>query len=60
MSQQPKGVVVGEPEFFAGDPDAAFRETLAAMNAPLNKRVAALARKLYGRSDSRSSRCSLR
>jgi AcrR family transcriptional regulator len=37
-----------------GDPDAAFRETLAAMNAPLNKRVAALARKLYGRSDSRS------
>jgi AcrR family transcriptional regulator len=37
-----------------GEPDTAFRETLAAMNAPLNERVGALARKLYGRSDSRS------
>jgi AcrR family transcriptional regulator len=37
------------------EPDAAFRQTLAAMNAPLTERVAALARKLYGRSDSRSA-----
>lgn len=31
-----------------GEPDAAFRKTLAAMNAPLNERVRALARELYG------------
>lgn len=37
-----------------GEPDAAFKETLAAMNAPLLERTRALARKLYGRSDSRS------
>ena len=37
-----------------GEPDAAFQQTLAAMNAPLTQRVAVLARKLYGRSDSRS------
>ncbi|SPM29130.1 TetR/AcrR family transcriptional regulator [Mycobacterium terramassiliense] len=37
-----------------GEPDAAFRETLAAMNAPLSARVAALARQLYGRGDRRS------
>jgi AcrR family transcriptional regulator len=37
-----------------GEPDAAFRATLAEMNAPLTERVGALARKLYGRSDSRS------
>ena len=36
-----------------GPPDAAFQETLAAMNAPLNERIGALARQLYGRSDRR-------
>ncbi len=36
------------------EPDAAFRETLAAMNAPLTERVASLARQLYGRGDRRS------
>jgi AcrR family transcriptional regulator len=36
------------------EPDAAFQETVAAMNAPLQKRVGALARELYGRADSRS------
>lgn len=37
-----------------GEPDAAFQETLAAMNAPLNERIATLARQLYGSSDPRS------
>jgi AcrR family transcriptional regulator len=37
-----------------GEPDAAFRETLAAMNAPLSQRVSDLAAQLYGRSDPRS------
>jgi AcrR family transcriptional regulator len=37
-----------------GEPDTAFQETLAAMNAPLTERVAALARQLYGSSDPRS------
>jgi len=37
-----------------GEPDAAFQETIAAMNKPLTERVGALARKLYGRSDARS------
>lgn len=37
-----------------GEPDAAFRETLAAMNAPLTERVAALAWQLYGKRDRRS------
>ncbi|OCB18851.1 TetR family transcriptional regulator [Mycobacterium malmoense] len=36
------------------EPDAAFRETLAAMNAPLTERIAALARQLYGNSRPRS------
>jgi AcrR family transcriptional regulator len=36
------------------EPDAQFQETVAAMNAPLIERVGALARKLYGRKDSRS------
>ena len=36
------------------EPDAQFQETLAAMNAPLTERVGVLARKLYGRADSRS------
>lgn len=37
-----------------GEPDAAFRETLAAMNAPLTERVRTLARRMYGRGDARS------
>lgn len=36
------------------EPDAAFRQTLAEMNAPLTERVAALARELYGNSRARS------
>ncbi|MGZ4514363.1 MAG: TetR/AcrR family transcriptional regulator [Mycobacterium sp.] len=36
------------------EPDAAFRETLAAMNAPLTERVAVLARQLYGNNKPRS------
>ncbi|OBI55770.1 TetR/AcrR family transcriptional regulator [Mycobacterium sp. E796] len=36
------------------EPDAAFRETLAAMNAPLTERLSALAKQLYGRRDRRS------
>lgn len=37
-----------------GEPDAAFRETLAAMNAPLTERISALAAQLYGSGDPRS------
>ena len=37
-----------------GEPDAAFRDTLAAMNAPLTERIAVLARKLYGDNKPRS------
>jgi AcrR family transcriptional regulator len=37
-----------------GEPDSAFQETLAAMNAPLTERVGTLARQLFGSSDSRS------
>jgi AcrR family transcriptional regulator len=37
-----------------GEPDAAFRDTLAAMNAPLAERIRALAVQLYGRRDARS------
>ena len=36
------------------EPDAAFRETLAAMNAPLTERIAVLARQLYGNNKPRS------
>jgi AcrR family transcriptional regulator len=36
-----------------GEPDASFQKTLAAMNAPLIKRIRALARQLYGSSDAR-------
>jgi AcrR family transcriptional regulator len=36
------------------EPDAQFQETVATMNAPLIERVGVLARKLYGRKDSRS------
>ncbi|WP_084269077.1 TetR/AcrR family transcriptional regulator [Mycobacterium avium] len=37
-----------------GEPDAAFRQTLAAMNAPLTQRLAQLARQLYGNARPRS------
>jgi AcrR family transcriptional regulator len=37
-----------------GEPDASFQKTLAAMNAPLIKRIRSLARQLYGSSDARS------
>ena len=37
-----------------GQPDAAFRQTLAAMNAPLVERVRELAAQLYGSSDPRA------
>jgi AcrR family transcriptional regulator len=37
-----------------GEPDAAFRDTLAAMNAPLLQRLRDLARQLYGRSAPRA------
>jgi len=36
------------------EPDSEFTATLAAMNAPLVKRVAELARQLYGRGDARN------
>jgi AcrR family transcriptional regulator len=36
------------------EPDAAFRETLAAMNAPLSERLSALAKQLFGKRDRRS------
>ncbi len=36
------------------EPDAAFRDTLAAMNAPLTERIAILARQLYGNTAPRS------
>ena len=37
-----------------GEPDAAFQQTLAAMNAPLTERIGDLARQLYGNSEPRS------
>jgi hypothetical protein len=37
-----------------GEPDAAFSETLAAMNAPLSQRIGTLARQLFGSSSARS------
>lgn len=37
-----------------GEPDIAFKETLASMNGPLRARLAGLARQLYGKADSRS------
>jgi AcrR family transcriptional regulator len=37
-----------------GEPDAAFQQTLDAMNAPLSERMNTLARQLYGRRDRRS------
>jgi AcrR family transcriptional regulator len=37
-----------------GGPDAAFSETLAAMNAPLSQRIGTLARQLFGSGSARS------
>lgn len=37
-----------------GEPDAAFKDTLAAMNAPLLERIDTLARQLYGSADPRA------
>jgi len=37
-----------------GEPDAVFSETLAAMNAPLSRRIGTLARQLFGSSSARS------
>jgi AcrR family transcriptional regulator len=37
-----------------GEPDAAFQQTLAAMNAPLRDRIGSLARQLFGSSNARS------
>jgi len=37
-----------------GEPDAVFSETLAAMNAPLIRRIGTLARQLFGSSSARS------
>ena len=37
-----------------GEPDTAFSETLAAMNAPLNQRIGTLALQLFGSSNARS------
>ncbi|OBK48518.1 helix-turn-helix domain-containing protein [Mycobacterium sp. 1081908.1] len=37
-----------------GEPDTTFRDTLAAMNAPLTERVSVLAKQLYGKRDRRS------
>ena len=37
-----------------GEPDAAFRDTLAARNAPLFDRVGEVARQLYGKADPRT------
>ncbi|TAM73078.1 TetR/AcrR family transcriptional regulator [Mycobacterium sp.] len=42
------------PDDLLDEPDAAFRQTLAAMNAPLTERIAALARQLYGNARPRS------
>jgi AcrR family transcriptional regulator len=36
------------------EPDAQFQQTVADMNAPLREQIRALARKLYGRKESRS------
>jgi len=37
-----------------GEPDAAFQQTLAAMNAPLQDRIGSLARQLFGSGNARS------
>ena len=37
-----------------GEPDTAFRDTLATMNAPLGERVRDLAKQLYGSRDART------
>jgi AcrR family transcriptional regulator len=47
-------LLVGPDDLLDAEPDAEFTETLAAMNAPLQERLADLARNLYGRKTSRS------
>jgi AcrR family transcriptional regulator len=47
-------LMIRPSDLLDGKPDAAFRETLAAKNAPLLERVRNLTRQLYGRSDPRS------
>jgi len=46
-------LMIRPSDLLDGEPDAAFRETLAEMNAPLVERVRNFARELYGSSDSR-------
>ena len=46
-------VTLRPSDLLDGEPDAAFRQTLDAMNAPLIERVITFARELYGRVDSR-------
>jgi hypothetical protein len=47
-------VVIRPGDLLDGKPDVAFRETLAAKNAPLLERVRKLTRQLYGSGDARS------
>ena len=55
LPQDARLLLTIRPEDLLDDePDTAFRATLAEMNAPLVARVGVLARKLYGRKDSRS------
>jgi hypothetical protein len=46
-------LMIRPSDLLDGEPDAAFRETLAEMNAPLVERVRNFARELYGSSDRR-------
>jgi AcrR family transcriptional regulator len=55
LRQDARLLLTIRPEDLLDDePDTAFQATLAEMNAPLVERVRILARKLYGRKDSRS------
>jgi len=47
-------VMLRPSDLLDGEPDAAFRETLANMNAPLVRRGRDLARQLYGGTDKRT------
>ncbi len=46
-------LMIRPSDLLDGEPDAAFRETLAEMNAPLVERVRNFARELYGSGDAR-------